>query len=82
MAGLPAGLPKQKTVTPTAPTLLNAIVRCEITLTLLQWHNEAATHLTPLPSLLIDVLRYLHLPLTLSIDLQKISTFDISIFGK
>ena len=65
MVGLHAGLPKQKTVTPTAPTLLNAIVRCEITLTLLQWHNQAATHLTPLPSLLLDVLRYLHLPLTL-----------------
>ena len=82
MVGLHAGLPKQKTVTPTAPTLLNAIVRCEITLTLLQWHNQAATHLTPLPSLLLDVLRYLHLPLTLYTDLQRISTFDISIFGK
>jgi hypothetical protein len=28
------------------------------------------------------VLRYLHLPLTLYTDLNKISTFDISIFRK
>jgi hypothetical protein len=31
---------------------------------------------------LLDVLRYLHLPLTLYTDLIKISTFDISNSGK
>lgn len=80
--GLHAGLPKQQTATPTAPTLLAAIVRAEITLTLLALHHETTAHLTPLPDLLIDMLRYLHLPLTLYIDLRDISSFDISNFGK
>jgi hypothetical protein len=75
-------LPKQQTATPTAPTLLAAIVRCEITLTLILGSHETMTHLTPLPALLVNVLRYLHLPLTLYSDLWDISTFDISIFGK
>jgi transposase len=82
MMGLHAGLPKQHTATPTAPTLLAAIVRWEITLTLLLGDHETTTHLTPLPVLLVDVLRYLHLPLTLYTDLRDISTFDISILGK
>lgn len=82
MMGLHAGLPKQQTATPTAPTLLAAIVRWEITLTLILESRETTTHLTPLPALLVDVLRYLHLPLTLYTDLRDISTFDISIFGK
>jgi transposase len=82
MQGLHAGLPKQRTATPTAPALLSAIVRAEITLTLLQWQAQTTTHLTPLPDLLLDVLRYLHLPLTLYTDLIKISTFDISNSGK
>jgi transposase len=82
MMGLHAGLPKQQTATPTAPTLLAAIVRWEITLTLLLGNYETTTPLTPLPVLLVDVLRYLHLPLTLYTDLQGISTFDISIPGK
>lgn len=82
MMGLHAGLPKQQTATPTAPTLLAAIVRWEITLTLLLGAHATTTHLTPLPALLVDVLRYLHLPLTLYTDLRDISTFDISIFGK
>jgi transposase len=82
MMGLHAGLPKQCTATPTAPTLLAAIVRSEVTLTWLLGAREITTHLTPLPALLVDVLRYLHLPLTLYTDLRKISTFDHSIFGK
>jgi hypothetical protein len=50
--------------------------------TLLLGAHATTTHLTPLPALLVDVLRYLHLPLTLYTDLRDISTFDISIFGK
>ena len=61
---------------------ISAIVRWEITLTLLLGNQETTTHLTPLPVLLVDVLRYLHLPLTLYTDLRDISTFDISIPGK
>ena len=82
MMGLHSGLPKQRTATPTAPTLLAAIVRFELTLTWLLGTYETTTHLTPLPKLLVDVLRYLHLPLTLYTDLRDISTFDISILGK
>ncbi len=82
MMGLHAGLPKQRTATPTAPTLLAAIVRFAITLTWLLEAHETATHLTPLPALLVDVLRYLHLPLTLYTDLRDISAFDISKSGK
>jgi len=44
--------------------------------------HETTTYLTPLPVLLVDVLRYLHLPLTLYTDLWDISTFNVSIFGK
>jgi hypothetical protein len=57
-------------------------VRFELTLTWLLGTYETTTHLTPLPKLLVDVLRYLHLPLTLYTDLRDISTFDISILGK
>ena len=82
MMGLHTGLPTQQTATPTAPTLLAAIVRWEITLTLLLGNHETTMHLTPLPVLLVDVLRYLHLPLTLYTDLRDISAFDISKSGK
>ena len=82
MMGLHAGLPKQQTATPTAPTLLAAIVRWEITLTLILGSHETTTPLTPLPALLVDVLRSLPLPLTLYTDLWDISTFNMSIFGK
>jgi transposase len=82
MMGLHTGLPKQQTVTPTAPTLLAAIVRSGITLTMWRVHNKTTMHLTRLPSLLTDVLRYLHLPDTLYHDLRSISTFEVSNLGK
>jgi transposase len=82
MMGLHTGLPKQQTATPTAPTLLAAIVRSGITLTKWRVHNETTMHLTRLPSLLTDVLRYLHLPDTLYHDLRSISTFEVSNLGK
>jgi transposase len=82
MMGLHTGLPKQQTATPTAPTLLAAIVRSGITLTMWRVHNETTMHLTRLPSLLTDVLRYLHLPDTLYHDLRSISTFEVSNLGK
>lgn len=87
MKGLYAGQPQKATATPTAVALLEAISRSEITLT--QWESEGQTswHLTSLPQLLLDVLRYLHLPLTLYTGLgakpvAENSVFDISIFGK
>ena len=82
MKGLYAGLPQKATATPTAGALLSAISRAEITLTQLEWDDETTTHLTPLPELLLDVLRYLHLPESLYTGLKSNSAFDISIFGK
>ena len=82
MRGLYAGLPQKATATPTAVALLAAISRAEITLTQVEWHGETTTHLTPLPELLLAVLRYLHLPESLYTGLKSNSAFDISIFGK
>ncbi len=63
-------------------TLLAALVSWEITLTWLLGDDKTTTHLTPLPALLVDVLRYLHLPVTLYTALRDILTFDIPILGK
>ena len=82
MKGLYAGLPQKATATPTAVAMLSAISRAEITLTQVEWHSDKTTHLTPLPELLLDVLRYLHLPESLYTGLKSNSVFDISIFGK
>ncbi len=69
LAGLYAGNPKQATDRPTAVAILTAIARMEITLTVITWHGHTAAHLTPLPPLLVQVLRYLQLPITLYTDL-------------
>jgi transposase len=82
MKGLYSGLPQKATATPTAVAMLSAISRAEITLTQLEWHGETTIHVTPLPELLLDVLRYLHLPLELYTGQKPYSAFDISIFGK
>jgi transposase len=87
MKGLYDGQPQQATATPTAVALLQAIARSEITLTRWEFDGQASWHLTPLPELLRDVLRYLHLPLTLYTNLGASSAtansaFDISISGK
>jgi transposase len=87
MKGLYAGQPQQATATPTAVAMLEAISRSEITLTKMESQDQTNWYLTPLPELLLDVLRYLHLPSTLytGLDPKPIaenSGFDISIFGK
>lgn len=82
MKGLYPGLPQKATATPTAVAMLAAISRAEITLTQLEWQGETAIHLTPLPEMLLDVLRYLHLPLSLYTEVKFNSAFDNSIFGK
>ncbi|MCA1606199.1 MAG: transposase [Acidobacteria bacterium] len=87
MKGLYAGQPQRATATPTAVAMLEAISRSEITLTQLESEGQTISHLTPLPQLVLDVLRYLHLPLTLYTGLgakpaAENSVFDISIFGK
>lgn len=65
MKGLYAGQPQKATATPTAVAMLEAISRSEITLTQFESEGQTSWHLTPLPQLLVGVLRYLHLPLTL-----------------
>jgi transposase len=87
MKGLYAGQPQRETATPTAVAMLEAIAREEITLTQIEFDGQTIWHLTTLPELLVDVLRYLHLPVTLYTDLgvkpaAENSVFDISIFGK
>lgn len=87
MKGLYAGQPQHATATPTAVAMLEAISRAEITLTQIESDGQTIWHLTQLPELLVDVLRYLHLPLTLYTGLgvkpaAENSVFDISIFGK
>ncbi len=87
MKGLYAGQPQQATATPTAVAMLEAISREEITLTKIEFGEQTVWHLTPLPELLVDVLRYLNLPETLYTGLgvkpaAENSVFDISIFGK
>jgi len=87
MKGLYAGQPQKATATPTAVAMLKAISRSEITLTRSESEGQTHWHLTSLPQLLLDVLRYLHLPLTLYTGLgakpvAENSVFDISIFGK
>ena len=50
--GLYVGQPQRATAQPTAPQLLGAIARAEITLTRAEWRGEEQWHLTPLPPLL------------------------------
>ena len=87
MKGLYAGQPQRATATPTAVAMLEAISREEITLTQIEFDGQTIWHLTPMSELLVDVLRYLHLPVTLYTGLgvkpaAENSVFDISIFGK
>lgn len=65
MKGLYSGQPQRTTATPTAVAMLAAIARAEITLTQWEFAEQTSWHLTTLPPLLLEVLRYLHLPLTL-----------------
>ena len=70
MTGLYAGLPKKATATPTAPAMLSAISREQITLLEVEWQGERTRRLSVLPELLVEVLRYLHLPLSLYTELR------------
>lgn len=70
MKGLYAGLPKKATATPTAPAMLSAISREQITLMEVEWQGERTRQLSVLPELLMEVLRYLHLPLSLYTELR------------
>jgi transposase len=69
MAGLYPGNPKQPTDRPTTVGMLAAVARMMITLTVVTWHGQTSAMLSPLPPLLREILRHLHLPLSLYTDL-------------
>jgi transposase len=60
-AGLYEGQPQRRTRTPTAPLLLKAVARTDITLTHVRWGSQQAWHLTPLPPVLRRLLACLNL---------------------
>lgn len=60
-SGLYEGQPQRRTTSPSAPLLLKAVARAEITLTRLRWAGQQAWHLTTLPALLHDLLACLGL---------------------
>jgi len=60
-SGLYEGQPQRSTASPSAPLLLKAVGRAEITLTRVRWGGQQAWHLTPLPSWLHELLACLGL---------------------
>jgi transposase len=60
-AGLYEGQPQRRTTSPSAPLLLKAVARTEITLTRIRIGNQAAWHLTPLSPVLHRLLACLGL---------------------
>jgi transposase len=74
LAGLNVGQPRQETAQPTAKSLLQAVVRAEITLTRVEMGEQQHWHLTPLPALLIRVLDFLGLSPALYTRLAENST--------
>jgi transposase len=61
LVGLYAGQPRQATAQPTTERLLEAFVKAEITLTRVEFGEQAHRHITPLPGLLTRVLNFLGL---------------------
>jgi transposase len=74
LAGLNVGQPRQETAQPTAKSLLQAVVRAEITLTRVEIGEQQHWHLTPLPGLLTRVLDFLGLSPALYTRLAENST--------
>lgn len=74
LARLYPGLPNKVTEHPTAPLLLKAISRTEITLTRINLGNTFQWHLTPLSELVKQVLEHLKLPTTIYTRLIENST--------
>ncbi len=65
MSGLYEGQPTRTTDRPTGVRLLRACARAEITLTRIEMNEQVMWHITPLTSLLEQVLAYLKLPTSL-----------------
>jgi transposase len=61
LVGLYAGQPRQATAQPTTERLLEAFVKAEITLTRVEFGEQAHRQITPLPELLTRVLNFLGL---------------------
>jgi len=69
MAGLYEGQPSHTTDRPTGKRILKAFARAKITLTRVKKDTGTEWHITPLSPLHKQILRYLHLPLSLYPDL-------------
>jgi transposase len=64
-AGLYAGAPTRSTERPTGKRILKAFARARLTLTQVKLGTATSWHLTPLSALHEQLLRYLHLPVSL-----------------
>ena len=69
LAGLYEGQPNRTTTRPTGKRILRAFTRAKIALTRVELPDETHWHITPLLPLHIQILKYLHLPLSLYTEL-------------
>jgi transposase len=74
LTGLYEGQPKRTTDRPTATRVLKAFARAEITLTRIEMGERHLWHVTPLPELLVRILRYAGLPISLYTALAENSS--------
>jgi transposase len=65
LAGLYEGSPTRTTERPTGMRILKAFARAQLTLTRVEMGGRSSWHLTPLSSLHEQLLRHLHLPMSL-----------------
>jgi transposase len=65
LTGLYEGAPTRRTERPTGKRILKAFARAHLTLTQVEMGTATCWHLTPLSALHEQLLRYLHLPLSL-----------------
>lgn len=69
LGGLYEGQPNRTTTRPTGKRVLNAFARAKIALTRVELPDETHWHITPLQPLHKQILRYLHLPMSLYTEL-------------
>jgi transposase len=69
LAGLYEGQPNRTTARPTGKRILRAFTRAKIALTRVELPDETHWHITPLLPLHKQILKYLHLPMSLYTDL-------------
>lgn len=72
LAGLYPGQPNAATARPTAQAMLSAVARTELTVTTIEIGQQRHRHLTPLPDLLLTILKLLHIDQRIYLDLALI----------